>query len=82
MKELLIRLLNLHFVERKKYSEVWQNDHYTMIWNLPHGYAKIRNRGQKKVDEREKNTTILKPNDYDRKSKSDLRCSNDGGFIG
>lgn len=49
MKELLIKLLNLHFVERKKYCEVWQNEHYTMIWNIPHGYAKIRNRGQKKL---------------------------------
>ncbi len=47
MKELLIRLLNLHFVERKKYNEIWQNDRFTLVWNIPHGYAKIKNRGQK-----------------------------------
>lgn len=46
MKELLIRLLNLHYVETRKYNEIWQNDHYTMIWNMPHGYAKIKNRGK------------------------------------
>jgi hypothetical protein len=47
MKELIIKWLNLHYVETTKYSEIWQNDRYTMIWNLPHGYAKIKNRGQK-----------------------------------
>ncbi len=48
MKELFIKLLNLHYVETTKYSEIWQSEQYTMIWNLPHGYAKIKNRGQKR----------------------------------
>jgi hypothetical protein len=42
MKEQIIKWLNLHFVERKKYNEIWQNDRYTLIWNIPHGYAKIK----------------------------------------
>jgi hypothetical protein len=49
MKEILIRLLDLRYIETTKYSEIWQNEHYTLIWNLPQGYAKIRNRGPKKL---------------------------------
>jgi hypothetical protein len=60
MKELMIKWLNLHFVERKKYNEIWQNDRYTMIWNLPHGYAKIKNRGQKDNQSEEADTNNFK----------------------
>jgi len=47
-------------VERKKYNEIWQNDRYTMIWNLPHGYAKIKNRGQKDNQSEEADTNNFK----------------------
>jgi hypothetical protein len=60
MKKLIIKWLNLHFVERKKYNEIWQNDRYTMIWNLPHGYAKIKNRGQKDNQSEEADTNNFK----------------------
>lgn len=42
MKDLLIELLNMRFVERTKHNEIWENLTHILIWNPVTSIAKIK----------------------------------------